>query len=116
MDYETASTETIDSVIPEEAGGMWFFREPLGCENLGMTLLQLEPGQDGKPHDHADDRQEEVYLVVDGEVTVRVGGDETPTDELTLADGEALRVGPDTRRTLSNTGDERARIAIAGAP
>ena len=117
MAYETASTDDIDSVVPEEFGGMWFFREPLGCENLGMTLLELEPGGKGKPHDHADEGQEEVYLVVDGELTVGVGGEEgAPEAERTLSEGEALRVDAETHRALSNEGDGRVRVAIAGAP
>lgn len=118
MDYDTASTDEVDSVVPEEYGGMWFFREPLGCENLGMSLLELEPDGKGKPHDHAADGQEEVYLVVDGELTVQLGGgeDEPADEEVTLATGEAVRVGPETRRQLHNHGDERVRVAIAGAP
>ena len=117
MAYETASADDIDSVVPEEFGGMWFFREPLGCENLGMTLLELEPGGKGKPHDHADEGQEEVYLVVDGELTVGVGGEEgAPDAERTLSEGEAIRVDAETHRELHNEGEGRVRVAIAGAP
>jgi mannose-6-phosphate isomerase-like protein (cupin superfamily) len=118
MEYATASTDDIDSVVPEEYGGMWFFREPLDCENLGVTLLELEPGGKGKVHDHADEGHEEVYLVVDGELTVQMGGgeDAPPERELTLAAGEAVRVGPGTRRQLHNRGDDRVRVVIAGAP
>ena len=118
MEYATASTDDIDSVVPEEHGGMWFFREPLDCENLGVTLLELEPDSKGKPHDHADDGQEEVYLVVDGELTVQLGGgeDAPPETELSLAAGEAVRVGPETRRQLHNHGDGPVRVVVAGAP
>ena len=118
MDYDVSGTDAVDSVVPEEYGGMWFFREPLDCENLGMTLLELEPDGKGKTHDHADDGQEEVYLVVDGELTVQLGGseDEAADEEVTLSAGEAVRVGPETRRQLHNHGDERVRVAIAGAP
>ncbi|CCQ36754.1 cupin 2 barrel domain protein [Natronomonas moolapensis 8.8.11] len=117
MAYQTASAGDIDSVVPEEFGGMWFFREPLGCENLGMTLLELDPGAKGKPHDHAEDGQEEVYLVVDGALTVRVGGEGgDPEAERTLSEGEAIRVDGETHRALFNEGDERVRVVIAGAP
>jgi mannose-6-phosphate isomerase-like protein (cupin superfamily) len=115
MAYTTASVDEIDSVVPEEFGGMWFFREPLECDSLGMTLLELEPGGKGKAHDHGEDGQEEVYLVVDGTLTVEVG-DEGAEEELTLSDGEAIRIGADTRRQLHNDGDGRVRVAIAGAP
>jgi len=118
MEFETAATDGIDSVVPEEWGGMWLFREPLGCSSLGVTLLELAPDGKGKAHDHGGDGQEEVYLVVDGELTVQLGGDEeTPADaELTLGDGEAVRVGADTRRQLHNHGDGTVRVVIAGAP
>ena len=117
MGYETATTDEIDSVVPEEFGGMWFFREPLGCENLGVTLLELEAGGKGKAHDHSEDGHEEVYLVVDGELTVQVGGTEDdPEAERTLASGEAIRIDGDTHRQVHNDGEERVRVVIAGAP
>jgi quercetin dioxygenase-like cupin family protein len=118
MEYATAGTDDIDSVVPEEHGGMWFFREPLDCENLGVTLLELEPDGEGKAHDHADDDHEEVYLVVDGELTVQLGGgeDAPPETELSLAAGEAVRVSPETRRQLHNHGDGPVRVVVAGAP
>lgn len=116
MAHATASVDDIDSVIPEEFGGMWFFREPLSCESLGMTLLELEPAAKGKAHDHADDGQEEVYLIVDGELTIRIGDEDDPDEERSLSVGEAIRVDPGTRRQLHNHGDERARVVIAGAP
>jgi quercetin dioxygenase-like cupin family protein len=115
MDYDTAGIDDIDSVIPEEFGGMWFFREPLGCDTLGMTLLELQAGGKGKPHDHAEDGQEEVYLVVDGELTVEIGDEGDDTDVVTLSSGEAIRVDAGTWRALSNNGDEQVRVAIAGA-
>ena len=118
MDYETATTGAVDSVIPEEYGGMWFFRDPLGCEHLGVTLLELETGGKGKAHDHADEGHEEVYVVVDGELTVQLGGggDAPSETEVTLSDGEAVRVGSGTRRQVHNHGDGAVRVVVAGAP
>ncbi|MFT4882877.1 MAG: quercetin dioxygenase-like cupin family protein [Natronomonas sp.] len=128
MDYATASTDDIDSVVPEEYGGMWFFREPLDCENLGITLLELEPGGKGKHHAHTDDGQEEVYFVVGGEqasdademgdpeLTVQLGPEGDPDEEVTLEPGEAIRVSPETQRQLHNHSDARVRLVIAGAP
>lgn len=116
MDYSTASADEIDSVVPEEFGGMWFFRDALDCENLGVTLLELEPGGEGKPHDHADEGHEEVYLVVDGELTVELGSEDEAGTTEALTAGEAIRVTPDTWRHLENRGDDRARVVIAGGP
>jgi quercetin dioxygenase-like cupin family protein len=111
MGYETASTDGIESVVPDEHGGMWFFRSPLDCDQLGLTLLELEPGGKGKEHDHADSDHEEVYLVVDGTIEVDVGD-----DTVTVEAGEAIRVDPETTRQLHNNGDELVRLVIGGAP
>lgn len=117
MDYSVSSTDEIDSIVPEEFGGMWFFRDALGCENLGVTLLELEPGGKGKRHNHAEENHEEVYLVVDGELTVDIGGSEdAPERRETLDSGEAIRVGAETERQLHNHGDGRVRVVVAGAP
>jgi len=112
MGYKKASTEDVDSVVPDEWGGMWFLRDALGAERLGMTVLELEPDGKGREHDHAKDGQEEVYLVVDGEVDV----DLTDRDEtVTLRKDEAIRVDADEKRRIANRGDERAKLVLAGA-
>ena len=116
MDYETASADDIDSVVPEEYGSMHFFRDALGCEGLGVTLLELESGAKGKPHDHAGDDHEEVYLVVDGELTITLGDEDDHTEEVTLTTGEAIRVGSETHRQLHNRGETRVRAVLSGAP
>ncbi|WP_255150021.1 cupin domain-containing protein [Halorarius halobius] len=111
MGYDTAGTADVDSVVPDEWGGMWFLRDALDCEHVGVTLLELEPGGKGKRHDHDGTDHEEVYLVVAGELTVEVG-DET----VTLGNGEAVRVDPHTTRQVFNRGDAPLRVVVAGAP
>ena len=111
MGYQTASTADVDSVIDEEYGGMWFLKDALGTTELGLTVLELEPGAKGKEHDHSDNGQEEVYCVVDGNVDVEFD-DET----VTLGAGEAIRIDPEDTRQLHNRGDQRARLVLAGAP
>lgn len=110
MGYSKASTADVDSLVDKEYGGMWMLRDALDCENLGVSLLELEPGAKGKPHDHAGDGQEEVCLVVDGRLDVDFD-DET----VTLGPGEAVRLSPDQHRQLVNRGDERMRAVLAGA-
>lgn len=111
MGYQTASTADVDSVIDEEYGGMWFLKDALGTEELGLTIMELEPGAKGKEHDHGPGGQEEVYCVLDGDVDVDLG-DET----VTLGEYEAIRIDPDETRQLHNRGDERARLVLSGAP
>ncbi|WP_335999238.1 cupin domain-containing protein [Halorientalis halophila] len=111
MGYQTASTDDVDSVIDGEYGGMWFLKEALDTEELGLTVMQLEPGAKGKPHDHSEDGQEEIYCVVDGEVVVEFD-DET----ITLGENEAVRIDAGQRRQIRNESDALARLVLVGAP
>lgn len=112
MGYKKASTEDVDSVVPEEYGGMWFLRDALETERLGISVLELEPDAKGKEHNHEHDGQEEVYLVVEGTVDV----DLTDQDEtVTLREDDALRLDADETRQIFNRGDVRAKLVLAGA-
>jgi uncharacterized cupin superfamily protein len=85
-------------------------RRQLGVESFGLNLMLLEPGQRGRVHRH--EQQEEVYIVLEGTLTLELDGGEVHT----LEPHEVARVGPETRRQLSNRGDARvAVIALGGA-
>jgi mannose-6-phosphate isomerase-like protein (cupin superfamily) len=73
-----------------------------------MNLMLLSPGQRGRIHDH--ERQEEVYLVWEGTLTLIVDGEQHE-----LGRGELARVGPGVRRQLVNRGPERVAIVALGA-
>jgi uncharacterized cupin superfamily protein len=102
-----ASFATLDL----EAGERFVaLRRQLGVESFGLNLMLLEPGQRGRVHRHK--RQEEVYIVLEGTLTLELDGGEVHT----LQAHDAARVGPETRRRLSNRGDARvALIALGGA-
>jgi quercetin dioxygenase-like cupin family protein len=104
----THSLVNYDDVDPV-GGGLHFLRDALDCSNLGVSVLDVEAGWSGKAHDHADDGEEEVYVLVDGEATVTVG-DET----VSMSAGDALRVDPETTRRIDADAD--SLFVIAGAP
>ena len=84
-------------------------RRALGVSTFGINLMLLRPGQQGRIHRH--ERQEEVYLVLKGTLTLSIEGDERP-----LSRGELARVGPSVRRRLLNRGTELCAIlALGGA-
>ena len=112
MGYKKASTDDVDSVVPEEYGGMWFLRDALGAESLGVTVLELEPDGKGREHDHSHDGQEEVYLVVEGEVDVDLP---ERGETVTLGEDEALRLDAGENRQILNRGGARAKLVLAGA-
>jgi quercetin dioxygenase-like cupin family protein len=84
-------------------------RRQLGVSSFGLNQIVLQPGQRGRIHRHA--RQEEVYVVLEGTLTLLVEGDET-----VLERGELVRVAPDLRRQLVNAGRELlVLLALGGA-
>src|SRR3954454_8876381 len=85
-------------------------RRELGVTSFGINLLTLPPGARGRIHAH--ERQEEVYLVLEGELTLLIEGDA----EHRLGRGRLARVGPAVRRQLVNQGPERlALLALGGS-
>ncbi|MFP8952107.1 cupin domain-containing protein [Natrialbaceae archaeon A-arb3/5] len=113
MGYDTATKTDTESLVPDELGGMWMLADELGSEQVGISVLELEPGGEGKEHDEVETGQEEVYYVVDGSVEVEL----TDADEtVTLGADELVRIDPDESRQIANRGDERAKLVLVGAP
>jgi uncharacterized cupin superfamily protein len=84
-------------------------RRRLGVTSFGLNQLVLQPGQRGRIHRHA--AQEEVYLVLDGTLTLVIEG-----VAQTLERGELVRVAPGVRRQLVNRGPGRlVLLALGGA-
>jgi uncharacterized cupin superfamily protein len=84
-------------------------RRELGVTSFGMNLMTLAPRQRGRIHVH--EHQEEVYLVLEGELTIGIEG-----EEHTLPRGGVIRVGPSTRRQLLNRGTTTVTLlALGGA-
>ncbi|MFB6196166.1 MAG: cupin domain-containing protein [Haloplanus sp.] len=105
MSHTLVNYDDVDPV----GGGLHFLRDALDCSNLGVSVLECDEGWSGKPHDHADDGQEEVYVLVEGQATVTVE-DET----VSMSDGDALRVDPAATRRID--AEESCLFVIAGAP
>jgi len=83
-------------------------REDLGVRSMGVNLLRLQPGQRGRIHRHA--HQEEVYVVLEGTLTLLVEGTEHE-----LRPGLIARVAPEERRQLVNASGERVALLAFGA-
>ena len=95
------------SLSPAEGERFQTLRRELGVQSFGINLIALEPGQRGRIHAH--ERQEEVYLVLEGELTLVVEG-----EERRVGRRELVRVGPEVRRQLVNRGPERLELLALG--
>jgi mannose-6-phosphate isomerase-like protein (cupin superfamily) len=83
-------------------------RRELGVSSFGMNLIALAPGERGRIHSL--EHQEEVYLVLDGELTLVV-----EREPMVLGRDSAARVAPGVRRQLSNAGREPLVLLALGA-
>jgi len=94
-----------------EMGGTERFvplRQQLGVTSFGMNLMLLHAGARGRIHRHA--KQEEVYLVLEGTLSLSIEGVERD-----LGAGELVRVAPEVRRQLINRGPARLVVLALGA-
>jgi mannose-6-phosphate isomerase-like protein (cupin superfamily) len=92
---------------PEGEERFQLLRRQLGVSAFGLNLLRFRPGQRGRIHRH--ERQEEVYLVLEGTLTLGVEGEERE-----LARGDLARVAPSVRRQLTNRGSELLLVLSIG--
>jgi mannose-6-phosphate isomerase-like protein (cupin superfamily) len=105
MSYTKVDSRDVEPI----ADGMRFLGDSLDCEKLGVTILEADPGWTGKEHDHAEDGQEEVYVLLDGAATITVEG-----EDVELEGGEALRVPAEATRQIRN-GDAESTLVLVGA-
>lgn len=75
------------------------------------NIWRYPPGARGKRH--ADKAQEEVFVVLDGTLTVDLG---KPPERHELERGSVVVVQPGTILQLRNAGDEELVLFIYGAP
>ncbi len=84
-------------------------RAQLGVSSFGINLIVLAPRARGRIHAH--EHQEEVYIVLEGELMLFVDG-----VAHVLGPDRVVRVGPGVRRQLVNAGPERlVLLALGGA-
>ena len=91
-----------------EGPGFRKIRRELGVEAFGVNAVVLPPGFESRVHYH--ERQEELYIVLRGEMELRLGD-----ERRVLGPGGLARVDPATLRSLRNTsGSEEATYVCVG--
>ena len=94
-------------------GAFLGYASAMDSEQLGVNVRVLAPGQSHVPpgmdpnmgHSHTD--IEEIYIVIEGEVTFKLG-DET----LVLGPRDAVRIAPELKRGTRNDGDTDAAMVM----
>lgn len=99
---------------PNEIPGIRFrpVRSALGVSAWGMNVLELDPDCEGYPeHDHEEDGQEEVYLVLSGSAELRA-----ENTERTVQKGDLIRVAPGVKRKFVTHKEGVTLLALGGTP
>src|SRR4051794_40527107 len=89
-------------------GATWrLARKTLGADSFGFNVVDIEPGGQIPEHDHSEDRQEEVFAILDGTAVLVVDGDDHDAPAGTFA-----RFGPEVKRTIRNDSDGVVRALL----
>jgi uncharacterized cupin superfamily protein len=95
------------SLQPDEEDFFQSLRRQLGVTSFGINAITLAPRKRLRVHRH--ERQEEVYLVLEGELTLIVEG-----EPHVLGVGDLARLAPEARRQLTNPSDGRTVVLALG--
>ena len=85
--------------------------EYLGVSAFGINQLELPPDSAAPEHDHAEDGQEEVYIVIRGRGRVRVDGTEQE-----IRPGTYVFLPPEARRQMVSGADGLVWVGIGCRP
>ena len=111
MGFTIFRASELDWVLRDDGSGRAVARLSYSMTQSRANIWRYPPGARGKRH--ADKVQEEVFVVVDGTLTVDLG---EPPERHELERGSVLVVQPGTILQLRNAGDEELVLFIYGAP
>jgi mannose-6-phosphate isomerase-like protein (cupin superfamily) len=108
-DYTVCRLEEAEDVMGGRyPGEMRFLTQPLGTEQVALTYRRMPKGAGGRGgYGHRHRTQEEVYFVMGGTLTFKLGDEirEVPA-------GTAVRVAPHVVRSVHNDHDEEVELVI----
>ncbi len=103
------AVKKIDEMEGVYGGAFKRARAELGVVSFGLGVIDMPANYDGYPeHDHSEDGQEEVYMVLRGGGEIEIEGERFPLDPEHMA-----RVAPGTKRKVW-PGPEGIRMVIVG--
>ena len=105
-DYAVRRIEDMEAIVQ---GSFKKARAELGITSFGIQVIDFPPNVDGYPeHDHSQDGQEEVYVVMRGNGEIEIEGERIVVDPETM-----VRVSAGTKRKLY-PGDRGMRVLVIG--
>jgi mannose-6-phosphate isomerase-like protein (cupin superfamily) len=106
-DFTVTRIDDMEAVV---FGSFKRARASLGVESFGMQVIDLPPNATQYPeHDHAESRQEEVFIALRGSGEIEIDGERHPLDSDTM-----IRVGPEPKRKVWPGAEGMRLLAIGG--
>ena len=97
-------------VMEGSGNATWLLaRKALGTDCFGFNLVEIAPGGQIPEHNHGNSGEVEVYIVLDGDATLRLGGEDHPAPAGTYAS-----IDPETSRTILNRSDASVTALLIG--
>jgi len=87
-------------------------RKALGTSSFGFNLVEIAPGGQIPEHDEGQSGQHELYVILDGEATLRIAGEEHVAPAGTFASMEP----PVSRTVLNRSGAPVTALLIGVHP
>ena len=84
-------------------------RKALGTSAFGFNLVEIAPGGQIPEHDESESGQVELYVILEGEATLRIEGEDHPAPAGTFASIE-----PPASRTILNRSDAGVTAMLIG--
>jgi quercetin dioxygenase-like cupin family protein len=84
-------------------------RKALGTTAFGYNLVEIAPGGQIPEHDEAQSGQVELYVILEGEATMRLDGEDHPAPAGTFASLE-----PEATRTILNRSNAPITALLIG--
>ncbi len=109
-DYTVTSREEAVDLMAKWPGygEMRHYTEALGNEQVSFSWRSMPPGTGGRgSYGHRHPGQEEIYFVITGIVTFKIGDDVFEAGPKT-----AVRIGADAYRSIHNDTDEEAELLL----
>ena len=107
-DYTIVQLEDVDDVLGDYPGELRLLTAALEAEQVAITHRRMPQFTGGKgSYGHRHRTQEEVYFVASGKLQFKLGD-----DVVELEAGSAVRVPPETWRSVWNDEPEDAELII----
>jgi mannose-6-phosphate isomerase-like protein (cupin superfamily) len=106
-DFTAKRIEEMEAIF---GGAFRRARAELGVSSFGLSVSDFPPNADQYP-EHAEDEQEEVYVIAGGSGEIDIEGERSPLDPDTV-----VRVGPGTKKKIFSGREGMRMIAIGAIP